>query len=108
MFVVSVNFCMSAADVPADTPARDELYGGADDWMSRGNSVIVAPTGEIIAGPLIGEDGILYADLDVAQAQRARHEFDPVGHYSRADVLQLHVRTDVARAVTFDEDQPAT
>jgi nitrilase len=103
-----VNFRMSAADVPADTPARDELYGGADDWMSRGNSVIVAPTGEIMAGPLIGEDGILYADLDVAQAQRARHEFDPVGHYSRADVLQLHVRTDVARAVTFDEDQPAT
>ena len=107
MFVIGVNFCMTAADVPADMPSRDELYGGADDWMSKGNSVIVGPHGNILAGPLVGEEGIIYADLDVAEAHKARHEFDPVGHYSRADVLQLHVRTDAARAVVFEEEEPA-
>jgi nitrilase len=113
MFVVGVNFCMKGSDVPAGVPHRDELYGGADDWLSKGNSVIVGPQGNILAGPLVGEEGIIYADLDAAEAHRARHEFDVVGHYSRADVLQLHVNTDAVRAVTFDkrpiggEDQPA-
>ncbi len=105
MFVVGVNFCMRGSDVPADVPARDEIYGGEEDWLSKGNSVIVAPTGQILAGPLIGEEGIIYADIDVADAQRERHQFDPVGHYARAEVLQLRVRTDAARAVVFEESE---
>jgi nitrilase len=105
MFVVGVNFCMRGSDVPQDVPGRDEIYGGADDWLSKGNSVIVGPSGHILAGPLIGEEGIIYADIDVAQAQRERHQFDPVGHYARAEVFNLHVRTDAARAVIFDEPE---
>jgi nitrilase len=103
MFVIGVNFCMRGSDVGADVPRREELYGSDDDWLSKGNSVIVGPHGEILAGPLVGEEGIICADLDVAEAQKARHEFDPVGHYSRPEVLQLHVNTDAARAVTFEE-----
>jgi len=103
MFVVGVNFCMRGSDVPEGVPARDELYGGEDDWLSKGNSVIVAPSGHILAGPLVGEEGIIYADIDVADAQRERHQFDPVGHYARAEVLQLRVRTDAARAVVFED-----
>jgi nitrilase len=102
MFVVGVNFCVKGSDVPADVPHRDELYGGPDDWLSKGNSVICGPHGNILAGPLVGEEGIIYADLDAAEAHKARHEFDPVGHYSRSDVLQLHVKTDAIRAVTFE------
>lgn len=102
MYVIGVNFCIRGSDVPADVPFRDELYGGDDDWLSRGNTVIVSPHGTILAGPLVGEEGIVYADLDASEARAARHQFDPVGHYSRAEVLQLHVRTDVLRAVTFE------
>ena len=102
MFVVGVNFCLKAGDVPKDVPHKDELYGSDDDWMSRGNSVIVGPHGNILAGPLVGEEGIIYADIDVAEAQKARHQFDPVGHYSRSEVLQLRVNTDVLRSVTFE------
>jgi nitrilase len=103
MFVVGVNFCIKGSDVPQDVPRRDEIYGGDDDWLSKGNSVIVGPHGNILAGPLIGEEGIICADLDVSEAHRARHEFDPVGHYARAEVLQLHVRKENIRAVTFHE-----
>lgn len=104
MFVIGVNFCMRAADVPSDVPGRDELYGGDDDWLSRGNSVIVGPHGNILAGPLVGEEGIVYADIDADEARAVRHQFDPVGHYSRSDVLQLRVRTQPAPAVVFDEE----
>jgi nitrilase len=63
------------------------LYGGEDDLMSRGNSSIVAPGGELIAGPLIGSAGVVAATLDLSRIPSGRRMFDPVGHYSRPDVL---------------------
>ena len=59
--------------------------------MSRGFSTIVAPGGDILAGPLVEKEGILYAELDPATARSSRHQFDPVGHYSRPDVFRLVV-----------------
>ena len=105
MFVIGVNFCIRGSDVPADVPGRDELYGGADDWLSRGNSVIVGPHGNILAGPLVGEEGIIHAELDASEARSSRHQFDPTGHYARPEVLRLHVNTDAIRAVSFDRSQ---
>jgi nitrilase len=101
-YVLSVNTCMRASDVPADAPGRDELYaGGDDDWMSRGNAVIVDPTGQVLAGPLCGEPGILYAEIDPARPRAERMQFDPVGHYSRPDVLRLLVDIEAKPAATL-------
>ena len=91
VFVVGVNFCIRGSDIPADVPGRDDLYGGDDDWLSRGNSVVVGPDGAILAGPLVGEEGIVYAEIEADRARVARQEFDPVGHYGRPDVLRLTV-----------------
>ena len=101
-YVIGVNFCMRASDVPADIPGRDEIYGGADDWMSRGNTIIVDPDGQVLAGPLVEEEGILVAELDVAKAQTSRRQFDAVGHYNRPDVFRLHVDTRAKLAAEFD------
>lgn len=57
--------------------------------MSRGNTTIVAPGGEIIAGPLVGEVGTLSATIDLDRIAAGRRMFDPVGHYARPDVLGL-------------------
>jgi nitrilase len=89
--VLGVNTVMRASDVPSTVPGYDEVWAGDDDWMSRGRSAIVGPRGEILAGPLVEEEGILYADLDLAYARSVRVEFDAVGHYSRPDVFQLTV-----------------
>ena len=91
-YVIGVTSCLRASDVPGDIPGRDEIYGDADDWMSRGNSIIVDPWGKVLTGPLIGEAGILYAEVDSEQARVARREFDVVGHYARPDVFRLDVR----------------
>ena len=92
-YVIGVNFCMCGSDVPPDIPGRDDVYRGDDDWMSRGNSAIVDPEGELLAGPLIGEEGILLAELDTDHARVSRRQFDVVGHYARPDVFQLSVDT---------------
>ena len=99
-YVIGVTSCISAADLPADLPGRDGLYGDGDDWLSRGNTVIVGPEGEILAGPLTGEEGVLYAEIDVTRARTSRQQFDPVGHYSRSDVFRLIVDTSPRPAVT--------
>ena len=57
--------------------------------MSRGNTAIVAPGGELIAGPLIGEAGVVRAELDLFRIATGRRLFDPTGHYARPDVLSL-------------------
>jgi nitrilase len=93
-YVLGITSCLRGSDVPADIPGRDEIYGGADDWMSRGNTVIVDPYGDILAGPITETEGILYAEVDVAKVRQSRRQFDVVGHYARPDVFKLSVRRD--------------
>lgn len=89
--VIGVNFCLRGSDVPGDIEGRDELYGGEDDWLAKGNSCVVSPDGEVLAGPLVSEEGIVTAEIDVTAARVSRRMFDPVGHYARPDIFRLEV-----------------
>jgi nitrilase len=89
IFVVGVTAFLRGSDVPRDLSNADDLYGGEDDYLSRGNTAIVAPGGEVIAGPLVGEAGVVSAELDLSRIAAGRRMFDPTGHYSRPDVLSL-------------------
>ena len=92
MFVIGTNTCLHGRDIPRSLPGADELYpGGDDDWLSRGNTMIVGPDGDVLAGPLVGEPGTLTSSLDLGDLIAARRQFDPVGHYSRPDVFTLTV-----------------
>jgi nitrilase len=83
-FVVSVPQYIPAAAFPDDFPV--ELPDG--ELFGNGGAAIVEPTeGDVIAGPLYGEEGILVADCDLRACLHAKRWFDAVGHYSREDVL---------------------
>ena len=58
-----------------------------------GNSVIVGPAGDLIAGPVREQEQILAAELDLGRVLSERRRFDPVGHYNRPDVFRLVVDT---------------
>ena len=90
--MAGITSCLRASDVPDSFEKRDEIYGGDDDWMSRGNTVIVDPHGSIVAGPISETTGILYADIDTDAVLQARRHFDAVGHYSRPDVFSFSVK----------------
>jgi nitrilase len=98
--VIGVNTVIRATDVPSTTPGWEEVWKGHDEWMSRGRSVIVQAGGEILAGPLVEEEGILYAELDPEAARGQRFEFDAVGHYARPDVFELVVHEDARAPVS--------
>ena len=57
--------------------------------FGHGGAVIVEPTwGEVVAGPLYDEEGMLLHDCDLRDGLHAKRWFDAVGHYSREDVLR--------------------
>jgi nitrilase len=47
VYVLGTNSCIHGSDVPRTINALAELYGGDDDWLSRGNAAIVAPAGRL-------------------------------------------------------------
>lgn len=62
-----------------------------------GWSAIIRPGGGIIAGPLAGEEGILYAEIDLNTIADWAHMHDATGHYARPDVLSLMVHSEPQR-----------
>ena len=81
-----------------DVPGWD-----ADRPLIRGNSVIVGPLGEVLAGPLQGQAGLLAAQIDLEELVRARYDFDVVGHYARPDVFSVQVDRRAKSTVMFQD-----
>src|SRR5919201_7040219 len=86
-FVVAPCHFQRAAAYPDDFPLRDEIDGVG--VIGRGGSAILAPDGSYLAGPLYGEEGILFAELEPARLAAERQRFDPAGHYHRPELLRL-------------------
>ena len=85
-YVVSVPQYIPRSAFPDDFPVA--LGDDPDDVFGRGGAAIVEPTwGDVIAGPLYGEEGMVVADCDLREGLHAKRWFDAVGHYSRQDVL---------------------
>jgi nitrilase len=61
---------------------------------SSGGSVIIGPDGKIIAGPLMNEEGVLYAELNLEEIIIGKYELDVAGHYNRPDVFSFRVITE--------------
>ncbi len=89
-FVLGCNQFVTKGMYPGDLEGLDDL-ADQPEILCRGGSAIVGPLGEVLAGPLWDEEGILYAELDLGAVVRARFDFDPMGHYARPDVFRLIV-----------------
>jgi aliphatic nitrilase len=84
-FVVVSCGVLDAKAVPAawrgPSPARGQI--------ADGGSAIIAPDGGYIAGPVYGEETILYGEIDLRRVAQAKRLVDVAGHYSRPDVVRL-------------------
>jgi nitrilase len=104
-YVVGVNPCLHVDQIPADFPDRDQVWHfeqDGDDWVEPGNSVIIGPNADVLAGPARHQETILTAEIDIDSVRAARRLFDPVGHYNRPDIFRLTVDTRSRPAVAIE------
>jgi nitrilase len=74
-----------AVELFCDTDVKKQLL-----LRGGGFARIYGPEGSSLADPLDERDeGLLFADLDFSMIAIAKSAADPVGHYSRPDVLRL-------------------
>ncbi|MDP9085476.1 MAG: carbon-nitrogen hydrolase family protein [Pseudomonadota bacterium] len=86
-FVIS---CCQVQPSPAELGISVEHWD-ADRPLISGGSMIVGPLGDVLAGPMERETGLLTAEIDTTELIRARYDLDVVGHYARPDIFSLHV-----------------
>ncbi len=91
-FVVSSCAALDAASVESLDVSPEHAKRLLDPAFT-GGSVIAAPSGQIIAGPIAWGEGILYADCDIEQSVRQKMSTDYSGHYNRPDIFELRVDT---------------
>ncbi len=81
-FTLSACQALTKADWPADL--RTE--GGE----IHGRSLIADPAGNIVES--LPEEGLLVADIDLADIPRGKFDLDVAGHYHRPDIFELRVK----------------
>ena len=107
-----INACGTIDDeMRAALPATDEDRAFLAVPANLGGSSIISPDSRVLAGPMGPEEGVLYADIDLELAVRAKLTHDFAGHYNRPDVFQLHINTAAPRILQrnpmqFVPDQP--
>lgn len=101
-WVIGCGNLMQGSDFPDDLPEKSTLYPDANEWVNPGDSIVIAPGGEIMAGPLREESGILYCEIDLEKVTSARRALDVAGHYSRPDIFTLHVNNKPQSPIEFE------
>jgi nitrilase len=54
-------------------------------------SIIVGPSGESLGDPLVGSEGMVVAEIDIAQSIEHKMAHDIVGYYNRFDIFRLEI-----------------
>ncbi len=89
-------------DVLADTPDKAYLLNPRTSGPGGGFSMIFGPDGRPLCEHIPDDqEGILYAEIDPDQIAIAKAIADPVGHYSRPDVVRLMINRE-KKAVVQD------
>ena len=100
-WVISANNCFRAAELGPDILTVSGAYPDVTEWVNPGGSVVIAPGGNIVAGPWYEQQGLFYAEVDLSLIATARRSLDIAGHYARGDLFNLHIQPNPPSTLTF-------
>jgi len=93
-YVVSVCGIFRKEDVNMEVPHADLILENCPDFCANGGSAVAAPDGSWLLEPQVGSEGLYCVEIDHNKVRQERQNFDPTGHYSRPDVLQLKLNSE--------------
>lgn len=88
-FVISASGLMRKSDFISTTPYLEQILSNSAEFLANGGSCIAGPDGNWVMEPQIETEELFVATLNHQIVRSERQNFDPVGHYSRPDVLKL-------------------
>lgn len=100
-WVICSGVALTNSDIPDDFPDRETLYPASEEWINPGDSAVIAPGGEIVAGPMRQKKGILFAEVDSKSVGISKRDLDVAGHYSRPDIFTLSVDAQPQSPIKF-------
>ena len=106
VYVVGCCIALRRDDIPDRLEYKQKFYSGDREWINVGDSAIVNPEGEFIAGPVRMKEEILYAEVDPRLMQGPKWMLDVAGHYARPDVFELIVHRDAHPMIRVVESGP--
>lgn len=107
VFTVVACSTISAEIVDAMADGKPEVRA----QLERRNSAfsgVLGPDGRVIGKPLIDDEGIVYADIDLSRCIQPRQMHDITGHYNRFDIFDLRVNRRTQQAVRCSDDSTHT
>ena len=91
VYVIGCCIALRRDDIPDRFEYKQKFYSESREWINVGDSAILNPDGEFIAGPVRMKEEILYAEVDPRQMRGPKWMLDVAGHYARPDVFELIV-----------------
>ena len=89
--VFTVVSCSTISAEIADAVAHDEASRAALSRPHCAFSGIFGPDGRLLSDPLVDDEGIVLADIDLRRCIQAKQMHDITGGYNRFDVFRLEV-----------------
>lgn len=103
-YVIAASGLMRKTDLPKQMPHFEKMTANSTDVLANGGSCIAAPDGTWVVPPVENEEKLIVATLEHKKVREERQNFDPAGHYSRADVLQLVVNRKRQSTLHINDD----
>jgi predicted amidohydrolase len=85
------------------TPEQEKMLTGTPNAFSG----VYGPDGRLVGEPLIDEEGIVYANIDLSRCIEPKQYHDILGHYNRFDIFKLEVDRTPLEPVHFRGDASA-
>ncbi|TSD94238.1 carbon-nitrogen hydrolase family protein [Skermania sp. ID1734] len=98
----SIVSCSTISPEIIDTVAGNDPE--ARELLQRKRSAlsgIFGPDGRPVTEPLVDDEGIVYAEIDLSRCIAPKQMHDIIGHYNRFDIFSLHVNDKPLQPLTF-------
>jgi predicted amidohydrolase len=104
--IFTVVSCSAMSQEIIDTVGVDEKTRAMLSGKPNAFSGIFGPNGQLVAPPLIDDEGIVYAEIDLNQCIEPKQYHDIIGAYNRFDIFKLSVDRSVLAPAQFGDDRP--